>query len=103
MSFETKYASGINGAVQQKVNRFFVKMGRSDQCTITYAHQIAMEAKIKCKPLFCFIAQSRRSSSRYMIDSFYSAFSIPVRQQPTQYTAFACHMPAQKKLNQIIA
>ena len=44
---EIKKAIGNNGAVQQNVNRFFVNIGKSVNCTIKTIIHITTDAMIK--------------------------------------------------------
>lgn len=66
-----KNDKGSSGAVQQKVHKFFVSIGKEVNCTANTAVQIKIDAKIKCNPFFCFLAQSVRSSSKLILCSHF--------------------------------
>ena len=60
-------AMGISGAERQKVKRFLAMMFIDERWTAVIPAHIMTLAIIKCMPLFCFKAQSSRSSSKLFI------------------------------------
>src|SRR5699024_2115643 len=61
---------GTNGVEQQKVNKFFDKIGNEDIWIPKTATQMKTEATIKCNPLFCFLILSSLSSCNDDTNSF---------------------------------